>query len=123
MGTRLDGSAPSITKISTIKAKQYQKITITGSGFGTMKPYDGDSGYLQILDNTGGWSGGYSSSSQIDSVWLQVTKWSNKKIVITGFTGDYGESYWTLKKGDDLEINVWNAPSGSGPATMDKTVK
>jgi hypothetical protein len=121
--TRLGGSAPSITKISTIKAKQYQKITITGSGFGTMKPYDGDSGYLQILDNTGGWSAGYTSSSQIDSVWLQVTKWSNKKIVITGFTGDYGESYWTLKKGDDLEINVWNAPSGSGPATMDKTVK
>ncbi|HXO16842.1 MAG TPA: hypothetical protein VN909_01600 [Candidatus Dormibacteraeota bacterium] len=102
---------------------QNQKIVISGSGFGTMQPYNGDSGYLQILDTTGGWSAGYISSSQDDTVTLDVTSWSNKKIVITGFTGGYGESYWTLKKGDKLEINVWNAQDHNGPATIDTKVK
>ncbi len=116
-------SKPSITKVSKIKPKQNQTIVISGNGFGTMQPYNGDSGYLQILDTTGGWSAGYVSSSQDDTVTLDVSKWSDKKIVITGFTGGYGESYWVLKKGDQLQINVWNAQSRNGPATIDETVK
>jgi hypothetical protein len=119
----LSGSAPKITKVSSIKPKQYQKIVISGSGFGTMKPYDGDSEYLQIWDTTGHWSAGYTSSTQIDSVWLDVTSWSDSKIDIKGFTGDYGESYWVLKKGDDLTINVWNAQTRDGPATLYTKVK
>ena len=51
-----------------------------------------------------------------------MTSWSNKKIVIDGFTGDYGESYWVLNKGDELEINVWNAQTHDGPGTIDKKV-
>ncbi len=121
--TRLSGTEPSITKVSKIKPKQNQTIVISGSGFGTMQPYDGDSGYLQILDTTGGWSAGYVSSSQDDTVTLDVTKWSNKKIVIQGFTGGYGQSYWVLKKGDQLQINVWNAQNHNGPASIDETVK
>ncbi len=119
----LAGTKPHITKISTIKAKQYQNIVISGSGFGTMQPYNGDSAYLQILDNTGKWSAGYVSSSQVDSVWLDVSSWTDNKIVITGFTGDYGQSYWILMKGDHLKINVWNAQGGNGPATKGKKVK
>lgn len=121
--TRLSGSGPNITKVSKIKAKQYQKIVISGSGFGTMQPYNGDSEYLQILDTTGGWSAGYISSSQDDTVTLDVTSWSDKKIVITGFTGGYGESYWTLIKGDHLQISVWNAQDHNGPATIHEKVK
>jgi len=121
--TRLSGSEPSITNVSKIRAKQYQKIVISGSGFGTMQPYNGDSRYLQILDTTGGWSAGYISSTQDDTVTLEVTKWSDKKIVIKGFTGGYGESYWVLMKGDQLQINVWNAQTDNGPATIDEKVK
>jgi hypothetical protein len=120
---RLGGSEPAITKVSAIKAKQYQKIVISGSGFGTMKPYNGDSDYLQIWDKTGSWSAGLDNDTQDDSVWLDVTSWSGSKIVIKGFTGDYGESYWVLHKGDRLEINVWNAQSHNGPATTYKKVK
>ncbi len=119
---RLSGSAPTITKVSKIKAKQYQKIVISGHGFGTAAAYNGDSGYLQILDTTGGWSAGYESSTQYDSVWLDVTSWNDKKIVIKGFTGDYGQSYWILNKGDQLKINVWNAQTHAGPGTIDKKV-
>jgi hypothetical protein len=121
--TRLTGPEPNITKVSKIKDTQYQKIVISGSGFGTMQPYNGDSGYLQILDTTGGWSAGYISSSQDDTVTLDVTSWSDKKIVIKGFTGGYGESYWILMKGDHLKINVWNAQDDNGPATIGRKVK
>lgn len=120
---RRSNSGPSIRKISAIKAEQYQNIVISGSGFGTMQPYNGDSGYLQILDTTGHWSAGLLNSSQDDTVTLDVASWSEKKIVITGFTGGYGESYWVLHKGDNLEINVWNAQTHNGPATMNKRVK
>ncbi|MBV9333237.1 MAG: hypothetical protein JO146_04455 [Candidatus Eremiobacteraeota bacterium] len=118
-----NASGPKITKISKIEAKQYQKIVISGSGFGTMAPYNGDSAYLQILDTTGGWSAGLDNSSQDDTVTLDVTSWSNKKIVITGFTGGYGESGWVLNKGDNLTVNVWNAQNGNGPGTINTKVK
>ncbi len=121
--TRFSGSAPHITKVSKISDKQDQKIVISGSGFGTMQPYNGDSNYLQILDTTGGWSAGYISSLEVDSVTLNVTSWSDKKIVIKGFTGAYGQSYWILMKGDDLQLHVWNAQNHSGPATQKKKVK
>jgi hypothetical protein len=119
----LSGSTPSISKVTSIKAKQYQKIVISGSGFGTTSPYNGDSDYLQIWDLTGKWSAGLKNSTQDDSVWLDVTSWSDDKIVITGFTGDYGQSYWKLKKHDQLEINVWNWQTDSGPATEKQKVK
>jgi hypothetical protein len=120
-GTRQTG--PGITSVSKIEAKQTQKIVISGSGFGTMQPYNGDSGYLQILDTTGKWSAGYISSSQDDTVTLNVASWTDSKIVIKGFTGGYGESYWVLIKGDHLKINVWNAQTHAGPATAGKRVK
>jgi hypothetical protein len=116
-------TGPSITKVSKIEAKQHQKIVISGSGFGTMQPYNGDSGYLQILDTTGGWSAGYVSSSQDDFVTLDIASWNDNKIIITGFTGDYGQSYWKLNVGDRLKINVWNAQTHNGPATAGKKVK
>jgi hypothetical protein len=120
---RPNASGPVINKISRVKAKQYQKIVISGSGFGTMQPYNGDSAYLQILDQTGGWSAGLLNGSQDDFVNLDVTNWTNKKITITGFTGDYGQSYWYLSKGDAMEINVWNAQTGAGPGSITTTVK
>jgi hypothetical protein len=118
-----NGGAPNINKISTIKPRQYQTITISGSGFGSMKPYNGDSDYLQIWDLTAGWSSGLINSSQDDTVTLDVASWTQNKIVITGFTGGYGEEYWILNKGDKLEVNVWNAKTHSGPATIHTTVK
>jgi hypothetical protein len=114
---------PKITSVSRIKPEQYQKIVISGSGFGTMNPYNGDSAYIRIRDKTGKWDAGHKSSSETDSVWLDVTKWSNSKIVITGFTGDYGEEDWVLNKGDHLAVYVWNPQDGQGPATKDEKVK
>ena len=121
--TRAAGSTPDITKVTKIKPEQYQKITISGSGFGTMQPYNGDSAYIRIRDKTGAWDAGHTSSSEIDSVWLDVTQWTDSKIVITGFTNDYGQQGWVLNKGDKLAVQVWNAQDGNGPATKNTKVK
>ena len=121
--THFNASGPVIAKVTPIKAKQTQKIVISGSGFGTMQPYNGDSDYLQILDNTGGWSAGLSNSTQYDTVFLNVTHWENKRIDIAGFTGSYGQSYWVLHKGDSITINVWNGQTHAGPGTIQTTVK
>jgi hypothetical protein len=117
------GAKPHITKVSTIRPEQYQKIVITGSGFGTMQPYNGDSAYIRIRDKTGAWDAGHISSSEDDSVWLDVTQWNDGKIVITGFTNDYGQENWVLNKGDKLTVYVWNPQDGSGPATKGEKVK
>ena len=121
--THASGSTPEITKFTKIKPEQYQKIVITGSGFGTAAPYNGDSAYIRIRDQTGGWDAGHTSSSEIDSVWLDVTKWSDNKIIITGFTNDYGESGWILNKGDKITVDVWNWQTGKGPASKNGKVK
>jgi hypothetical protein len=116
-------SGPKITSVSRIKPEQYQKIVISGSGFGTMSPYNGDSAYIRFRDKTGKWDAGHTSSSEIDSVWLDVTEWSDSKIVITGFTNDYGQEGWVLNKGDRVEFYVWNPQDDNGPATKGEKVK
>jgi hypothetical protein len=121
--THASGAKPHITNVSRIKPQQYQKIVISGSGFGTMQPYNGDSAYIRIRDKTGGWDAGHVSVSETDSVWLDVTQWSDSKIVITGFTNDYGQENWVLNKGDRLEVYVWNPQDDHGPATKDEKVK
>jgi CRISPR/Cas system CMR-associated protein Cmr3 (group 5 of RAMP superfamily) len=118
----ISGSTPdplTIATVSAIAAEQTQTITITGQGFGTQAAYSGDSNFIGIWDVTqGNWSAGYGS----DEVGLNVTSWSDKQIVLGGFTGGYGEGTWTLKTGDVLLLEVWNAPTGSGPAVCQMVV-
>ncbi|HET6277136.1 MAG TPA: hypothetical protein VFE16_14500 [Candidatus Cybelea sp.] len=121
--THAAGTGPSIKKITRVEPEQYQTIVISGSGFGTMKPYDGDSAYIRMRDKTGSWDAGNVSSYEDDSVWLDITQWTNTKIVITGFTNEYGEENWVLNKGDKLEFYVWNPQSNNGPATKGTKVK
>ncbi len=133
LSLRNPDSTPTIKKVSPIQAEQSQHIVIKGKGFGKMKPYDGDSPYIQILvtnpacDYSIGdtWQAGYESSNP-NLVTLNVAKWANKKIVISGFTGDYGQGpndCWVLLSGQSITINVWNAQTGAGPATWSGKIK
>jgi hypothetical protein len=55
---------------------------------------------------------------------LNVTAWTAKKITVAGFTGDYGDSNFTLNKGDQVYVVVWNPESQHGPAQSETvTVK
>jgi hypothetical protein len=113
---------PVITQVSKISTQQFQTIVIQGSGFGTHKPYTGDTPYISLTDETAnpGWQAGYSPYN--DTVTLIVQKWEDSKIVLGGFSGGWGEFNWTLSIGDSEQIEVWNAQSGSGPAQLTTTI-
>jgi hypothetical protein len=102
-----------ITAISSILAQQNQTIVISGRGFGTRTPYNGNSNYLLIRDVTRGWNAGWDG----DWVHLDVAEWSDAKIVIKGFTGGYGAFFWSLQPGDQVEVDIWNPELGTRPAT------
>ena len=106
---------PVINNVSKISPVQTQTITISGNGFGDLDPYNGNSPYIEITDSTSGWSAGYSSGATPNGVTLNIASWSDSQIVISGFTGKYGD--FSLAAGDSISINVWNVPSKTGPAS------
>jgi Bacterial Ig-like domain (group 3) len=114
--------SPTITSVSAITTQQFQTITIKGSGFGTQAPYTGDSLYISLDDQTAnpGWQAGYSGFD--DTVTLIVNSWTNSKIVLGGFSGQWGEFDYTLAVGDTVQVEVWDAKTGVGPATTYVTV-
>jgi uncharacterized protein (TIGR03437 family) len=105
---------PAITAVSSVLPQQNQTITISGSGFGTLNAYSGDSSYIEISDLDGQWNAGYGSNL----VTLNVTSWTHSQIVIQGFQGSYGQFGWSLNSGDYVSIQVWNPQTGAGPTTF-----
>jgi len=110
---------PKITSISKVTAQRYQTITITGTGFGTMNPYSGDSNFLAFNDGTGGWQAGYAPDGNGEG--LIVNSWTDTQIVLGGFSGNFGEQYLPHIK-DKIWISVWNAQSGAGPSVKKGSV-
>jgi hypothetical protein len=111
--------SPVISSVNFIGTKQTQTITISGSGFGTQTGFNGTSQYLRIQNVSANWDAGYND----DSITVKVSQWTDTQITIKGFAGDYGLSEeWKLNSGDKLTISVWNAKSGTGPATANVTV-
>jgi len=109
-------AAVSITSVSPVANKATQTIVITGSGFGTMAPYSGDSPY--ILFQAPALQAGYSPSNVVT---LNVASWTDTQITITGFGSYYGSNGWVISPGDQVSFSVWNAQTGSGPATYQLT--
>jgi hypothetical protein len=104
-------TVPKISSISAVAAiEQTQTITIKGSCFGSGNTFTtSDNEWLQIIDKPGSWSACHVSSyPENDTVTCTVTKWTNSKIVFTGFSGDYGNFNYTLQSGDHLLFCVWN---------------
>ena len=122
VGASTGSSMPVLTSVSPIVAQPNQTITLSGSGFGTQTPYNGDSQYLEIADLTGNWIAGWINNGSPNQVTLNVTSWTDSQIVIQGFTGDYGQNNWVLNPGDKIQVSVWNAQSDAGPATQTVTV-
>jgi protein involved in polysaccharide export with SLBB domain len=108
-----DNCATTITSVSAILPKQTQTITITGAGFGSQTPYTGDSKYIELTDTTRSWNAGMTQ----DNVTLAVSSWTDSQIVLTGLSGTYGPNTHCIAPGDQLSVKVWNAGTGSGPAT------
>jgi len=110
---------PTITSISKVTAQRFQTITITGTGFGTMQPYNGDSNFLAFNDGTAGWQAGYAPDGNAEG--LIVNSWTDTQIVLGGFSGNFGEQFLPDVK-DKIWISVWNPQSGVGPSVKRGTV-
>lgn len=112
-----DDSKPEISSVTPILPQARQRIVIQGRGFGLHVPYaHTDTPYLAIRDDTARWAAGRVVPHNWDEVMLDVESWTDDRIVISGFSGDYGKNGWKLTEGDDVEIAVWNPQNGVGPA-------
>jgi hypothetical protein len=125
LGIALSGSGPTIKHVSAIEAEQNQKIVIKGKGFGTTLPFNGNSCCLEFIMNQSGPGCYWTAGGYDNEVTLNVTHWSDQKIVIKGFTGAYGGygGCWTLYPSDAVTIEVWNFQTKAGPATWNTTVR
>jgi hypothetical protein len=107
---------PEISSVGVILPQQQQTITIHGSGFGTRAPYIGDSEFIRLTDVSDDWNAGSSKNSPPDQVTLSIASWTDSEIVITGFSGAYGNSPYVLRPLKEIHFEVWNAQTGAGPA-------
>ena len=108
---------PVIQSVSGVIASKTQTITITGTNFGTHRPYKGkDQPIIAFADNTAGWQAGYSPAG--DTIKLSVSQWTNTQIVISGFAGKYRPPKNVLNDGDSVTVEVWYAQKrGKGPSS------
>jgi hypothetical protein len=117
---------PRIKKVSMITAAETQTITITGKCFGKNPdvPYsDADNDWFRIADNTSPrtWAGCHVTPTNYDAITCSVRRWTNTKIVFTGFSGAWGGDggNWVLKAGDSVMVSVWKTslPDSSTEST------
>lgn len=130
---------PVITSVTTVQASNVQNIVITGSGFGTHAPFDGDLPCIELTDVTANWEAGHldvaggafesfgpcsAPGGRNDLVTLTVSQWTDTSIQISGLSGGYGNlsAGWVLSPGDEVVIQVANAQTGAGPAKITTTV-
>lgn len=107
---------PSIATVSAVSTAQAQSVDISGSCLGTSSPYsDADSGYLQVVDQTAGWT----ACSSGNGITCSVGAWGDSTIDFTGFSGDWGAWNYVLHLGDVVTISVWNPQSGAGPSSCE----
>jgi hypothetical protein len=113
---------PRIATVGAFEAAGTQTVYVTGSCFGTGNTSSAaDTQYFEITDRTKGWSGCWTNGPG-DLVTCNIFSWTDSEISFSGFTGYYGQGGWVVSNGDDIEVKVWNAQSGKGPATCQLVV-
>jgi len=110
--------SPRITSLTPMTTRADQTIIIKGLGFGTHPPYvNQTTPYMLISDETANWSAGRAGAGV-----LNVSRWTDMEIEVTGFGGDYGTGNLTLNGGDQIKVKVWNPQTGAGPGTYEVTI-
>lgn len=113
---------PQIATVGAFEAAGTQTVYITGSCFGTGNTSSAaDTEYFEITDLTKGWSACWTNGPG-NLVTCNIFSWTGGEISFSGFAGDYGQGGWVVSNGDDIEVKVWNAQSGNGPATCQVVV-
>ena len=110
-------AVPFIGSVSAIAPRADQVIVIRGHGLGVHTYYaNGDTPFIAIRDKTARWAAGRIIPQNWDEVTLNVADWTDTEIVVTGFAGAYGQHWWKLNPGDQIEVAVWNPQTQAGPA-------
>ena len=108
---------PVITTVGAFEASATQTVQISGSCFGTGNTTSvADTAYFRISDLTAGWNACWTNDPGTDSVTCDISSWTDSEITFSGYTGAYGQGAWVVTEGDDIEVQVWNPQSGTGPA-------
>ncbi len=114
---------PAISSINAIQPQADQVILIKGRGLGSHTYYANvDTPFIAIRDKTAHWAAGRIIPENWDEVTLNVAQWTDSEIVVTGFAGAYGQHWWKLNSGDQIEVAVWNPQTKAGPATYELCV-
>ena len=118
---------PQIQSISPVTTLQFQTIFIRGSNFGESDFHNGDSIYISFQDVTGNWEAGYDGcyfhGCTQNLTTLIVDSWQNTAVVLGGFLGAWPVLGGTFRKGDTIQLCVWNPQSGDGPACLNTTAE
>ena len=116
---------PQITSVTFSGAGQNVQITINGLGFGSAPvtvPFTGDLNQFSFGNFRTHCGGGSSLFEAGASRWghgspnsltLNYQSWSDNEIVITGFSGSYGQGCDTVEAGDPVAIVLWNTSDTS----------
>ncbi|HEV2178091.1 MAG TPA: hypothetical protein VGW33_12970 [Terriglobia bacterium] len=118
----LKPGTPHISNVTFRGAGKNLRITVEGSGFGDAPPGvpgTGTTAFLQLADfayhspsasNLANYfRAGYSGENgMIDSISLVYSGWTDSKIQIDGFGGDYGYNGLGVRSGDPVAIELWS---------------
>jgi hypothetical protein len=109
-------ASPAITTVQpTWLSDGDVSFSVTGTGFGTQEPYDGDSAFLEVKDVTGGWNAAYTEpGSDPNTVTAFVSNWADGQITLAVHTS--GHTVFVFHAGESVEVLVWNPQTGGGPA-------
>jgi hypothetical protein len=108
---------PEIRTVDWRVGQSNHKIVISGSGFGDLAPFEGDSPYIMVTDVTRNWNAGHDG----DWVTINVAEWTDSRINVNGFGSAYGRG-WSCETGDTVRLQVWNPETKKGPASATITV-
>ena len=72
---------PSINNVTWYSAAQ--QVVISGTGFGSRAPYNGNSAFIKLVDLT---DNKYEEGYINDPFGLSISSWSDNQIVISGWT-------------------------------------
>ena len=107
------------TGFNPVSAQPLPPITLNGGGFGLLPfglPYTGTSNYLQVTDVTQNWSAGNTGSPCN----LSISYWATNEVELTANVDQNGMC--PLVSGDQLNIQIWNPQTMTGPSTATVTV-
>lgn len=114
--------SPHITSVTWDTFAWIPQLVISGDGFGN-SPTTGD-GQLTVVDTTRDWSAANDATSGVQPT---IRKWSNEGIVVSGFSGGYGQAdiahwsdglgAWVFAPGDSIQITVVNPQTGNRQTT------